>query len=789
MHEEQAEEIAEQLADEFGWGWPNPRRLGFVKDVKKHLKKHDYHVVLGIYRLLLKHSPNASPKGSLTNLVFAIYHVFPNAEVYDSVACILRDSEADTFSKLAGLYLQQKKKQAERDSAAANLNVYFSTLTSFGYFMRTKLKMRSVPPIKPSVTSKPTNGSVNAYTDGEAIFLPNVHHTFIAGSKSPGLLNGYYLYYLMAHEQSHLGMGSYDLNLESPEAKELLSRFDEGRIQTGKLRIAAEEERVLEKLKETDEKANLEELKRRTHLMDFLAHFPNPALAKELLNILEDARIEKFFERQLPGLYHIQNVFSSHYEANYGAPWELLSEASNFLNGLLAISTNQDIDFAISPRLENAWKSAKKRIEKFLSIESASVYDSAEAAIDLYDLIEQALDDPYSNSQKDDETLEEAFRLSLRRASQLEKDALADLKESNEQIEPLDESLGAKLYPEFNGTTLIQNAVAVEEARFKFNAPKEKTQAPNFNLPPLSSKSRRTFSSRSRRYHLDGDEIDFDLLPDWFAARQAGVSIPITYSQTRSQVRHETWIVIDASVSMESPRDILGGREAMTRAKEIAQRLVVLSNMQRSATRVFVALDAGRTNVLVQELKHGLPEIESVTAVGVGGFRAGALLRHLNHLHRGSRANRHIYFLTDGAPAYLSVSQKNVQRVTNLRNDMCIHCCIRHKCVNESFRFEIEPRLKGIYRPLAYQYRDLRHAIDHSPTTDTFQLVVINDDILDYRHIFDHFLDGYWCDGTTDESLQNGLIRMSEHQTSSHARRTYESFEQNSMTELAMGKE
>lgn len=778
-HKANAKLVLEQLDKELGLNWPEPQKMGFVKTIAKTLElETDLHVVRGFYRLLLQKNNKQPPRYSIAKLIFAIYRLYRNSIVFDTVADILSNPKNDPFARLAELYLTQKHEQSKREQHAAVLSSYLPSLNAFGFFLKSRLKMRSVPPIKATTSSDKPNhfGHLSAYTDGESIFLSNVRHTYLKDAKVPGMLNGYFMYYLMAHEQAHIGLGSYDLNLKSVRGKRLIKRFSEEAIQKAKERIEQEEQRILQHLRKQDAQMTLKRLRKRTDLADFFYYFSNPNLAKTLFNILEDGRLEwSFIKPQLPGLFLIQEAFSAHYHANYGMTAELSSEGDNFLTGLLAICTNQEIDYQISSRLQTAWEAVQARVAALLSIPKASVYDSSSALIDIYELLEEHdVLDSLGNSKSVLATdMAQSWDISIRRKEQLQKDKKKDLEEQGETIDPLDLPTGHR-YPEYDGNRLIENAVAVRETHLKFKTPSEMPTTLTMDFAPWLAKTTRVPSS-IKRYHYDGEEIDMDLVPDFLSAMQAGISIPITYGYHQVSRPAETWILIDASISMETPRKSLSGREAMTRAKEIAQHLSVMASRYNSRTRIFVGLDAGRRNVMLMELSEGLQQLTSIRAVSVGGFRAGAMLRHLNRLHMGKNSRRRLFIITDGAPSYLNTSTRTESALRELREHMCVHCGIRSACVNESDKMRIEPRLAGIWRSLDYQYRDLRHAIDHStPNGDSIFLLLLND-FLD-RPLLDHYVEDYWCDATNDSSLLDGLRRISERQESRSYVRT--SFEQ-----------
>lgn len=209
-HKANAKLVLEQLDKELGLNWPEPQKMGFVKTIAKTLElETDLHVARGFYRLLLQKNNKQPPRYSIAKLIFAIYRLYRNSIVFDTVADILSNPKNDPFPRLAELYLTQKHEQSKREQHAAVLSSYLPSLNAFGFFLKSRLKMRSVPPIKATTSSDKPNhfGHLSAYTDGESIFLSNVRHTYLKDAKVPGMLNGYFMYYLMAHEQAHIGLG------------------------------------------------------------------------------------------------------------------------------------------------------------------------------------------------------------------------------------------------------------------------------------------------------------------------------------------------------------------------------------------------------------------------------------------------------------------------------------------------------------------------------------------------------------------------------------------------------
>jgi hypothetical protein len=147
--------------------------------------------------------------------------------------------------------------------------------------------------------------------------------------------------------------------------------------------------------------------------------------------------------------------------------------------------------------------------------------------------------------------------------------------------------------------------------------------------------------------------------------------------------------------------------------------------------------------------------------ISFGGFRAGALLRHVLSQPRGYRVRRSVVVLTDGAPTYLLHTEENKPKIESLQEHGCFSCSIRNRCVNEVAVPIATSDTRGersIWQPTEYQWNDVKNAIDTFPN-DFVRVVMINDDL--DESLWNETMGKHWVNGIGDASVGEAMMSLS----------------------------
>ncbi len=242
-------------------------------------------------------------------------------------------------------------------------------------------------------------------------------------------------------------------------------------------------------------------------------------------------------------------------------------------------------------------------------------------------------------------------------------------------------------------------SMLVDEATLPMNQPR----MPNLRF-------RNDSLSISNPRPAEEGEIDEDFLAEYYADWVAGFeNEPDRIDTSQSSTSGTISVVIDLSVSMEVLRPWLADQPPIQVAKSLTKWLVNYQRARKVTVDIYGGIDTGPRNVRLLKVSRS---IDGINPIGGGGFRAGAMIRHLQSIHKMNRRKHTMIFMTDGSHSYIRSNViPNVEKMFDeIQRECCVACAIRKSCRHEPNGRE-DDELRPIFEPLSYGRDDVDHAV------------------------------------------------------------------------------
>ncbi len=562
-------------------------------------------------------------------------------------------------------------------------------------------------------------GRFTAFTDGRRIHLP----PRIAVSPHAEL-NRWGFVRLLAHEAGHLADGTYRFSFRSPAGQRVWARLESRRETFQEARLRWNRDRIVERLEARGESVPATLRPQLTHLSAFFLHFRSPKAVHGLFNLVEDVRIERLLADRYPGLGLVAEVLSG-YEAAQAPHPRLASAHANFVRALYDVAMGRVTGAFVGSAFQAAFVRAAALLERYRREPVGAVETAVETTLSLAEILSEHLPREetvrvaallgQSRSVDPDEV---SVILELVREEEVDSDAWRPRRGRNEASPPEGPRPNGERYPEYDAgqERLRRDAVVVREVRLRAARGGARRGSAPVVAPirPSGSSRRRPFPSS------DGVDLDLARAYDWHVSRRLGREGDdrIFRAPRRSDPGLAVSFVFDLSVSMEAPRAGLAPAEPL--ALGILAVRSLASALQGTDVTVgfFGAHDGGGRPVTFHVLKdHDEPQdtgvLDGLSTVGVGGFRIGTVLRHLDARSRRLPAGtRHVAVLvTDDASHYYGGGLDKMVGFVNRTH--CSTCRSRGKCT-------VEPRTPSTSMPsgsrsqvnlsFAYERADVCHA-------------------------------------------------------------------------------
>jgi nitric oxide reductase NorD protein len=201
----------------------------------------------------------------------------------------------------------------------------------------------------------------NAYTDGNKIHLPGRIRDFQSQD------DNFLAYKVSAtHLEAHLEYGSFEFELD----------------------------RINDSLKKNNFLSEINAQEGESDIEQFICLFPEPDLARDLFNLLEDWRIEKILKREYPALGEEISRMNRHQVSKRGSPRKMTNPKQRIVEmigqALLAGKDFKDGDPQSLVILQQALEKAD-----FLGQAGTDVHTAARIALDLYRMIHERFKEAY----------------------------------------------------------------------------------------------------------------------------------------------------------------------------------------------------------------------------------------------------------------------------------------------------------------------------------------------------------------------------------------------------------
>ncbi len=580
-----------------------------------------------------------------------------------------------------------------------------------------------------------------AYTDGRMICLPAV------ADLVPDRMMCEWLYvHLMLHEITHCCSGTFSFRFSSPKGREIWDRLARRRFVFRQNRSQWDARARIRQLVTSGEEIMSEYRPKLPHLIAFTMHFAHfsPEAVEQLFNLVEDIRIERLLARQCPVMQKIVPILTRYEELQTADP-RYYSLADNFQLAMLMLAKGMEVPVHIGAAYQAAWERVREILDRCRESAIGTVDDSVAATLDLVEALEQAL--PSSAVQE----LQHSLRLARAKRASLE-DVLMRLEHrrwyaerddhtgrrervvyhAQMELAPTEPGPYSK-YPEVDAwidqRRIVPEAVWLRESPWRATRqPYPMNRAPSHYVPIQVPQAGR--SGVDRRFVSDGVDVDMGRAYDMMVARQTGRPFDDRVFRQSWLDRSPSWtvsIVIDLSISMEYRRS--GERDtAIVRAIETTDMLARWLDRSSIPVAVYGAIDGGRRPVDLMVVKdydepHNSQRIRSLHAQRTGGFRYGAVFRHLGaRLPKARPHARHLVMvMTDWSAHYLYPGYDYLLGKLRLR---CRDCQSRVRCPIEPLVPQTEMRGSptrpkkdelNIFLPPFYEFADVRHALQTTP--------------------------------------------------------------------------
>ncbi len=574
-----------------------------------------------------------------------------------------------------------------------------------------------------------------AWTDAKVITLPD------AIDLTPHrLLNEWAYLRLLAHEVEHLEAGTFAFRFDSPEGGSVWRRLAPRRETFQRNREGWDGRQVLERLLRSGDDLGGDFKPFLPHLVAFTFHFEDAKAAHGLFNLVEDVRVERSLATKYPALADVAGVLDD-YETDLLPHPRFCTPAANFLRALHARAFGREVPAHVTRDYRAAMDRAGAVFDGFRAAPLGDATSSVAATLDVIEALEATL--PPGGSEEVGRELslrvqvpleDVAFRIAatVPNLDEFDPDKPHQKMPYQDLPEPPPDGPGpfAK-YPEFDVWERRRRADAVyvqDKPWVPWREPHALTGesvAVGMALPRIVRAGADAFRRRP-----DGFDLDLDRAYDAAVALQTGRSADDRLFRVRRPEDTAAWnvsLVVDLSVSMEAPR---GGNESDTPLRRAVRAAALVADwLERSGlpVAVFGVHDHGRRPVDVYTVKDNRDpfrreRLASMHAVGVGGFRHGAVVRHLAaRLGRERPGGRHlIVLMTDAASHYLAPGYDRAGR--QIAKSRCANCQARGRCPVEAKDARLTMRNTtappNIYFPTFYEMADLKDALAANPHVD-----------------------------------------------------------------------
>jgi hypothetical protein len=269
------------------------------------------------------------------------------------------------------------------------------------------------------------------------------------------------------------------------------------------------------------------------------------------------------------------------------------------------------------------------------------------------------------------------------------------------------------------------------------------------------------------RFTAHGTQIDVHRFHTFLGDRRGGHHTDPAVFRKRSRfgLPLSVSFVLDLSVSMEGPRASLGGASPIENALRFVAGIVPRLESAGVPTGIFGVRDFGRRAVDFYDIKgFGAsfdPEaLRRLHAMQLGGFRFGAILRHLSaRLQRERMGTRNVVvLLTDTGSHYLAFG---IERVDSMFRKRCLGC--QQRCWVEAQEPSVtafkSPDIRMFYPP-SYELADYQAAAAQAANVDPL-LVLLDEGYADellnrYATRWCRYLGAGW-EGVVSRNLQQAL--------------------------------
>ncbi len=571
-----------------------------------------------------------------------------------------------------------------------------------------------------------------AWTDGAVVTLPD------AVDLTPHrLLNEWAYLRLLAHEVEHLEAGTFTFRFDSPNGRTVWQRLAGRRSTFRSNREGWDGRQVLERLLRSGDALDGDFKPFLPHLVAFTLHFEDVKAVHGLFNLIEDVRVERSLAAKYPALGEVAGVLND-YETDLLPHPRFCTPAANFLRALHARAFGRRVPVHITRDYQMAMDRVGPILDAFRTGSLGDVTSSVVTTLDVIEALEATL--PPGGREEVGHELSLRVRVPLEDVAFRIAGAALDLDDFDpnkphqktpyqDLPEPPPDGPGPfHKYPEFDVWERQRrvDAVYVQDKPWvpwrEPHALTGESMAVAMVLPRIVRTGANAFRRRP-----EGIDLDLDRAYDAAVALHTGQPADDRLFRVRRQGDAAPWtvsLVMDLSVSMEAPR---GGDEVDTPLRRAVRATSLATDwLERSGVpvAVFGVHDHGRRPVDIYAVKDyrdpfRRERVASLHAVGVGGFRHGASVRHLAaKLGRERSGSRHlIVLLTDAASHYLAPGYDRAGR--QIAKSRCANCQARGRCPVEAKDVRLTMRNTtappNIYYPTFYEMADLKDALAANP--------------------------------------------------------------------------
>jgi hypothetical protein len=499
-----------------------------------------------------------------------------------------------------------------------------------------------------------------------------------------------------------------------------------------------------------------------------------PDLSHYLFNALEDGRIEREIKHHWPGLSMIHEMHENRSQGLYSAA-EFASSIQNLLVATASCAAGRRFPAIVAQDHQTVLSKCIEVIDRFARLgRRRDVYHTLLYVVELLECLSPALDRHQSEAKEAARALAPPMPMLGIEVARLRKYLEENTTERRHFNLPLDDGereptdhgyLVDELVDDGGNFMLEPEVTQVVFSPYESLVPnKLPTLAPlTLPFPALQSDSVRRLGKR--HFHADGQFMASDRLAAYVASTNAGGDdFPLMYDIHEHRSRLHFTIVCDLSLSMEARLAALGDDSPLQRAIQLIKWLA--GNFRRQGIKFDVvgAHDSGRRPVHLRRLQLQTDDsIETLRAVGFGGFRLGALLRGLHRRQIEQPIGTHaVIAVTDALGLYL---QPSADATVDRLQALCSSCHSKPNCSYERDTAKRSPN-SFLYEQLHFSsdelaWTDVADAIE-STQTRHFHLFAIDDDLQTRNAVLNHHLGHQWSDATTPAGILKGVRRIAD---------------------------